>query len=86
MGLTSYLGGKFIVRQPAGRKGGQLLSANQGIHPVDGRDAGDNEIARIGATSWIDGEPVHVEPRLRDGHRDAIDGLTKPVENPAQHL
>ncbi|MBA7470796.1 hypothetical protein ES707_06083 [subsurface metagenome] len=85
LGLPGNLGGQGIVGQPVAREDGQLLATDQGVHTVDRRDAGLDEIAGILPGRGIDRPAVYVQLHLPRRGRTAVDGLTQTVEHPPEH-
>jgi hypothetical protein len=61
VGLRRNLGGKLISGQASAREDWELLSANEGVQTVDGRDAGLDELAWMSPQHWIDGRSVNIE-------------------------
>ena len=59
--LADDLRGEPVVRQAVAGEDGQLLAADQGVHPVDAGDAGLDEVPGVGARGGVDGHAVHVQ-------------------------
>jgi len=81
LGLPDYLGGQPVVRQPVARENGQLLTTDQGVHPVYGRYARLDEVPGVDARAGIDGETVYVAQIGGCYFRIAVDGLAETVED-----
>ena len=74
------------VRQTGAGEDRQLLAAHQRVEPVDGGDAGLDELVREIAGVRVDRGAVDVEHLLRDDLRAAVDGPPDAVEDPAEHV
>jgi len=46
-GLSTDLGGNFVVRKTSGREDGNLLTTGNGVHGVDGRDTGGDHLLGV---------------------------------------
>ena len=62
--LPADLGGDVIVRESCGREQGDLLPSGNGVHGIDGGDAGLDHLLRVGALCRVDGGPVDVQEGL----------------------
>ena len=85
-GLPRDLGGNEVVRHAAAGKNRKLLAADQGVHPVNGGDAGLNEVPGVFPAPGIDGQAVDVHHPVRDHLRRAVNRPSQAVEDPAQHV
>ena len=65
---------------------GQLLPADQGVQPVDGADAGLDELVGVVPGRRVHGQAVDVPVLLRQDLRPAVDGPAHAVEHPSQHI
>ena len=86
LGLASDLGGEPIVRQTRAREDRQLLAAHQAVQPVDGGDAGLDELARIGACGRVDGRSADRATDVGEHRRATVARLAEPVELASEDL
>lgn len=91
-GLSTDLCGNFVVGKTGGRKDGDLLTAGNRVHRVDGRDTGRDHFfgVHLGLSAspvtskilptytrvWVDGAAVDVEVVLRQHLGTLVDGLS----------
>lgn len=59
-GLSTDLGGDFVVRQTGGGEDGNLLTTSDGVHDVDGGNAGLDHLLGIDTRPWVDGLALKV--------------------------
>jgi hypothetical protein len=59
---------------------------DEGVHHVDGRDAGLDEVLRVFPYDRVDRGPVDVAVDTGDRVRAAVDGEPQPVEDAAHHI
>jgi len=83
--LGRDLGGQLVGRQPRPGEDGQLLPARQRVQAIDGRDAGLDELAGMGADGRVDRRAVDVQRRFRYDQRPAVNRLAGAVQHPAEH-
>ncbi len=62
-------GGQLEPRQPGAGEDGELLAADEGVQPVDGRDAGLDEVPRRLPANGVDGETPHGANRFAERRR-----------------
>ena len=74
------------MRQAGAGEYGQLLAADERVQPVDGGDAGLNELCGVCARGGVHGQAVYVAVSVRQYGRAAVDGLAHAVENAAEHV
>ena len=86
LSLTGDLGRQGGVGQARAGEDGQLLPTDQGIQPVDGGDAGLDELVGVVPGGGVHGQAVDVPVFVGKNVGSAIDRLSHTVEDPAQHL
>jgi len=84
--LPDDLRGELIGRKTRTREDRQLLSTDERVEPVDGRDACLDEVSRLFTAERVDRRARDVEALLRDDGRAAIDGLAGTVQDTAEQL
>jgi hypothetical protein len=84
--LPHDLGREPVVGQAVAREDRQLLSSDEGVHPVDGRYPGLEEVPRVDAGRGIYRGAVHVAPVRRDDLRIAVGGPAQAVEDAAEEV
>jgi hypothetical protein len=101
-GLSANLGGDFVVRKTGGGEDGDLLTTGDRVHGVDGRDTcGDHllgvDLITLDSTSsmcqkvsytrvGVDGATVDVKVVLSEHLGTLVDGLSRSIEDTAQHV
>ena len=86
LGLPGDLGRQIGVGQAGAGEDGKLLPTDQGVQPVDGADAGLNELVGVVPGRRVHGQAVDVPVLLRQDVGPAVDGPAHAVEHPAQHV
>ena len=86
LGLPCNLGSQLVVRQSGAGENRQLLSADQCIQAVNGRNAGLNKLLRIGPGRRVHGQSVDVHALLRQQLRSPVNGAAHTVKHTAQHI
>src|SRR5271157_2480666 len=84
--LSNDLRGELIVRHARTGKDGKLLSAQKGIHPVNGRDASLNIIARIHTRGWVDRLSIDISVSISQRLRATINGIAQTVKDAPKHF
>ena len=74
------------MRQTGAGENRQLLTTDQGIQTVDGRDAGLDKLVGIVPGSRVHGQAVDIPMGLSQDGRAVIDGFTHAGEDAAQHI
>ena len=65
---------------------GQLLTANQSVQSVNGRNAGLNELGGVVPGCGVHGQTVDVHIGVGENVRATVDGIAHAVEYTAQHI
>ena len=84
--LTRDLRGQRCMRQAGRGEDRQLLAADEGVQTVNGRDAGLDELCRVGACRRVHRQAVDIEMLFRQDLRAAVDRLAHAVEDAAKHI
>ena len=84
--LSCDLCRKLGMRQTGCGEDWQLLSADQGVQPVDGRHPGLNKFLRVTPRRRVHGKTVDVHSGLRQDLRSVVYGPSQPVKNASQHI
>ena len=84
--LQRDLRGELVVREAGAGEDRELLAADQGVEPVDGRDAGLDDVARVVARGRVERRAVDVEARLGHRRRQPVARPTEAVEHAPEHL
>jgi hypothetical protein len=82
----THLGGDIVVRQTGGGEERDLLATGDGVHAVNGGDAGLDHLLGVRAHLRVDGLAVDVEEVLRQDGGALVDGLARSVEDAAKHV
>jgi hypothetical protein len=85
-GLAHDLRRQLVVRHTGAGEERQFLAAQQGIHAVDGRDAGLDVIARINARGRVDRLPVDIGITVGQWLRAAVQRFAQTVEDTSEHF
>ena len=72
--------------QAGGREDGELLAAHEGVEPVDGRNAGLNELLRVVAGGGVHGQAVDIHALFGQDLGAAVDDAAEPVEDAGEHI
>src|SRR5579875_887833 len=80
------MGGDLVVRQPRAREDGQLLPPDEGVHHIDARDPGLDELARLLPRVRVHRIPDDLEPLLARDLGAAVARLAEPVKDPPQQF
>jgi hypothetical protein len=86
LGLAHDLGGHPVMGQAAAGEDGQLLAPGQGVHAVDGGNAGLDELTRIGSGGRVQRLAVHVAAVGGNDWGAAIPGQAGAVEHAAEDV
>src|SRR2546428_4019450 len=84
--LPCNLQGDLVVRQARAGEQRELLTADQGVQPVDRRDAGLDELGGMFAGIRVDRGPLDLHALLREDRRTSIRRFARPGEDAAEHL
>ena len=84
--LTCNLCSQFCVRQTGTGEDRQLLTTNQCVQSVDGRDAGLDKFVWIYAGSRVHWNAVDVDALVRDNLGTAVDWTTHAGEDTTEHI
>jgi len=85
-GLTTDLGGDFVVGQTGGGEDGDLLATGNRVHHIDGRDTGLDHLLGVDTRPGVDGLALDVQEVLGQDWGSLVDGLAGSVEHTAQHV
>lgn len=85
-GLTTDLGGDFVVGQTGGGEDGDLLATGNRVHHIDGRDTGLDHLLGVDTRPGVDGLALDVQEILSQNWGSLVDGLAGTVEHTAQHI
>ena len=86
LGLTHDLRRDPVMRQAAAGENRQFLAAGQGIHAVDGGNAGLDEFARVGAGGGVERLAVHVATVGGNDRRSSVARQSGAVEHAAEDV
>eukprot|EP00050_Salpingoeca_kvevrii_P005899 m.286285 g.286285 ORF g.286285 m.286285 type:complete len:410 (+) comp11542_c0_seq1:188-1417(+) len=85
-GLTANLGSNLVVGKTGSREDGNLLTAGNAVHRVNGRDTGLDHLLGVDAAVGVDGLAVDVEEVVSKDTGALVDGLAGAVEDAAKHV
>jgi hypothetical protein len=101
-GLSANLGGDFVVRKTGRGEDRDLLTTSDRVHGVDGRDTSRDhlfgvDLETLGSANScceevsytrvrVDGATVDVEVVLSEHLGTLVDGLSRSIEDTAQHV
>ncbi len=86
LGLTGDLRCKLSVRQTASREHGQFLTTNQGIEPINGRNACLDEFVWIVASRRIERFTIDIHALFRNQCRTIITRIAHTIKNATEHI
>src|SRR2546427_5375913 len=84
--LPRDLQSDLVVRQARAGEQRKLLTADQGVQPVDRRDAGLDELGGMFAGVRVDRGPLDLHALLREDRRTSIRRFARPCQDAAEHL
>src|SRR2546426_8398843 len=84
--LSRDLQGDLVVRQARAGEQRELLTADQGVQPVDRRDAGLDELRGMIAGVRVDRGPLDLHALLRQDRRPSVRRLARSGQDAAEHL
>lgn len=84
--LSTNLRRNLVVRQTGGGEDGDFLATRDGVHGVDGGDAGGDHFFGVLAGIRVDGGAVDVEVVFGEHFWSFVDWTTAAVEDAAQHV
>ncbi len=79
-------GREFESWQAGAGKDREFLAPNQRVHPVNGRDAGFDHVARLSSTDRVDRCRPHRPPRGADRRRQPVERRAGPAQHPAEQF
>ncbi len=84
--LAGDLGGQAGMGQAGAGEDGQFLAAHHGVHAIDRRDPGLDELGRVVARVRVDRKAVDIQPFLGDDPRPLVPGLPQTAEDTPEHI
>mmetsp|Transcript_23555 Transcript_23555/g.50104 ORF Transcript_23555/g.50104 Transcript_23555/m.50104 type:complete len:229 (-) Transcript_23555:39-725(-) len=85
-GLTSNLCGDFVVGKTGSRENGNLLSASDGVHDINGGNSSLNHSLRVITRRGVDGHTVDIKVGLGENLWCLIDNFSRSIEGSTKHL
>ena len=68
------------------RENRQLLTTDQGVQSIDGRNTGLDKLLRIASRCRVHGQAVDIHTLLRQDVGTAVNGLAHAVKHTAEHI
>ncbi len=85
-GLGGDASGELSGGEPEPGEDGELLAADEGVHPIDRRHTGLDEFRRVFPSGRVDRKPVHVPERLRHDGGTSVDRHPRAIEHAPQQV
>ncbi|KAH3674917.1 hypothetical protein WICPIJ_009426 [Wickerhamomyces pijperi] len=83
-GLSTDLGGNFVVWQTGSGENWDLLTSGNGVHGVDGGDTSGDHFFRVDTSKWVDWGTVDVQVVFGKDLRPLVDWSTGTVKHSPQ--